>query len=288
MEIRLLKYFLAVAREENITKAAQVVHVSQPSLSKQLKELEEELGKKLFIRGSRKITLTDDGILFRKRAQEIIDLVNITENEMQENNIAGTIHIGAAETYIMQELATIFKNLRDSYGNIKFDMFNGNQEDVLEKLNRGLIDFGIVIEPKDLSEYNYIKLRGYDTPGIICTLDSPIANKEYIEKKDLEGIPIMISKQVIDNHDYDEILPKNLNILGYYNLIHNVSILVSKGLGCATAIDKLVNTNGTNLKFIPFKNAKKQSSYVIWKKYQVMSKVDNKFIEELKKLKEDE
>ena len=160
MELRVLKYFLEVAREENITAAAESLHITQPTLSKQLMDSEDEIGKKLFIRGKRRITLTEDGILLRKRAAEIIELVEKTESELKNTDevIVGNIYLGAAETDSMRFIADICVDINKKYPNIHYHLFSGNSEDVLEKLDKGLIDFGILLEPSDIKKYNYIKL----------------------------------------------------------------------------------------------------------------------------------
>ena len=180
MEIRLLKYFLAVSREENITAAAESLHITQPTLSKQLMELEDELGKKLFIRGKRKITLTEDGILLRKRAREIIDLLEKTQAELKNLDnevISGDIYIGAGETEGMRIIAKLSSKLQKKYPNIHYHLFSGNSEDVIEKLDKGLIDFGVLIEPTDIKKYGYVKLPVYDTWGVLMRKDSDLAKK---------------------------------------------------------------------------------------------------------------
>ena len=180
MEIRVLKYFLAVAREENILKAAQTLHLTQPTLSRQLMELEQELGKKLFIRGSRRITLTEDGILLRRRAEEIIELIGKTENEIRtsDDNISGDIYIGAGETEVMSCIAKLAKDIQADYPDIHYHIFSGNEESVSERLEKGLIDFGILIDPKNISRYEYVRLPQKDKFGVIMRKDSSLAKKD--------------------------------------------------------------------------------------------------------------
>ena len=186
MEIRILKYFLAVAQEESITKAAEILHTTQPNLSRQLNMLEEEIGKKLFIRGSRKITLTEEGMFLRKRAKEIIDLTERTEFELNSYGeiTTGDIYIGAPETYIMHFIGEVFKKINERYPQIKYHIFSGSTIEVSEQLNKGLLDFAILIEPIDLQKYNYIKLPYTDTWGVLMRKDSPLAKLEVIRPED--------------------------------------------------------------------------------------------------------
>lgn len=287
MELRVLKYFLEVAREENITAAAESLHITQPTLSKQLMDLENELGKKLFIRGKRRITLTEDGILLRKRAAEIIELVEKTESELKNTDeiIFGGIYIGAAETDSMRSIADICVNLNKKYPDIHYHLFSGNSQDVLEKLDNGLIDFGILVEPSDIKKYNYIKLPMFDTWGLLMKKNNPLAKKEYITSKDLLNTPLLCSKQALENNEltgWFETNIEKLNIVATYNLIYNAALFVEQGLGSAITLDKLVNVTGnSNLCFKPFYPSLKANLILVWKKYQVFSKASQKFLDEL-------
>lgn len=288
MEIRLLKYFLAVAREENITAAAESLHITQPTLSKQLMELEDELGKTLFIRGKRKITLTEDGIFLRKRAWEIIDLVEKTQSELkslEDESISGDIYIGAGETEGMRTIAKLSSKLQKKYPNIHYHLFSGNSEDVIEKLDKGLIDFGILIEPNDIKKYGYIKLAVYDTWGVLMKKDSNLAKKDYIEPNDLLNIPLLCSRQALANNEFSIWFGDNtekLNVVATYNLIYNASLYVEEGFGYALTLDKLINlTDDSNLCFKPIIPNLKANLVMVWKKYQVFSKATQKFLDEL-------
>ena len=288
MELRLLRYFLAVAREENITVAAQVLHITQPTLSKQLMELEDEIGKTLFIRGKRKITLTEDGIFLRKRAGEIINLVEKTESELHsldDEIISGDIYIGASETDGMRIIAKTSSNLQNKYPNIHYHLFSGNSEDVLEKLDKGLIDFGILSEPSDIKKYGYIKLPAYDTWGLLMRKDSPLAIKDYLEPTDLFNIPLLCSRQALNNNEFSGWFGNNtekLNVVATYNLVYNVSLFVEEGFGYALTFDKLINlTDDSNLCFKPIIPNLKANLVMVWKKYQVFSKATQKFLDEL-------
>lgn len=288
MELRVLRYFLAVAREKNISGAAELLHISQPTLSRQLMDLEEELGQQLFIRGNRKVTLTEEGIFLRKRAQEIIDLVDKTQSEFNntEELISGDIFIGCGETDAMKLIAKIAYSLQQKYPNIRYHIFSGNGDDVVDKLDKGLIDFGILIEPADVSKYEFLKIPAKDTWGILMKKDSPLALKDYIEPSDLLTLPIIASNQTLVSDEITKWLGKDfqeLNIVSTYNLVFNASLLVEQGIGYALCLDKLINTTGdSQLCFRPLFPPLEAHLNVVWKKYQVFSKSAEKFIDSMK------
>ena len=289
MEIRLLRYFLAVAQEESISKAAELLHITQPTLSRQLMDLEKELNTKLLIRGKRnkKITLTEDGKLLKSRAQEIIELTNKTESEFLfgDKNISGDIFIGGGETDSIRVIARTIKRLSLEYPNIKYHFYSGNGEDVTEKLNKGLLDFGVFIEPIDKKEYGFIQLPQNDTWGILMRKDSDLAKKEFIEPEDLINIPLFSSRQYLVKNlisgwlGYDF---EKLNVIGTYNLLYNASVMVEEGLGYALCIDKLINISGdSKLCFKPLKPKLEAGILVAWPKNQPLSKIAKLFIQKL-------
>jgi DNA-binding transcriptional LysR family regulator len=194
MELRVLRYFLTVAREGNITRAANFLHVTQPTLSRQLKELEQKLEKKLFIRSNHSIILTDEGILLRKRAEEIVHMVDKLEAEFSsmEETISGDVFIGGGETDAMRQIARVVKDLQLSYPNIRYHLYSGNEEDVTDRLDKGLLDFGILIQPADLSKYNYINIPARDVWGVVMRKDSPLAVKNTIQAIDLLNVPLIL------------------------------------------------------------------------------------------------
>lgn len=289
MEIRLLRYFLAVAQEESISKAADILHITQPTLSRQLMDLEKELNTKLLIRGKRnkKITLTEDGKLLKSRAQEIIELTNKTESEFLfgDKNISGDIFIGGGETDAIRVIARTIKRLSLEYPNIKYHFYSGNGEDVTEKLNKGLLDFGVFIEPIDKKEYGFIQLPQNDTWGILMRKDSDLAKKEFIEPEDLINIPLFSSRQYLVKNLISGWLGFNfekLNIIGSYNLLYNASVMVEEGLGYALCIDKLINISGdSKLCFKPLKPKLEAGILVAWNKNQPLSKIAKLFIQKL-------
>lgn len=288
MELRVLRYFLAVAREESITAAANQLHVTQPTLSRQLMDLEKELGSPLFIRGNRKITLTEEGLFLRKRAQEIIDLADKTEAEFSniDGMISGEVHIGAGETQAIRLIAKAAHRLRDEQPMIHYRLFSGNADDVMEKLDKGLLDFGIVIEPVDISKYDSLKLPYHDLWGVLMRRDAPLAKKTEVMPSDLTDLPLLCSRQSLLKSDLSDWYGSDfeqLNIIARYNLIYNSSIMVEEGLGYALTIDGLINTTGdSSLCFRPLAPELTADLHLIWKKYQVFPKAAEKFLETLR------
>lgn len=222
MEFRVLQYFLAIAREESISGAAEYLHISQPTLSRQIKDFEEELGTILFEKGSRKITLTEDGLLLRKRAEEIVGLVNKIEADiiLGKTALNGDVYIGCGETERMTYIAKAMKKVQDVHPDIKFHLHSGNAEDIMERLEKGLIDFGILIGVHDVSQYHYIKLPVKDTSGVLMRKDSPLAKLDVITDKDLINLPLIVSSQELKNDLIPKYLTKDKNyrIIATYNL----------------------------------------------------------------------
>lgn len=287
MEIRVLKYFLAITREQSINRAAESLYLSQPSLSRQIQNLEEELGKQLLIRGTkgtRKITLTEEGMILKKRAEEILNLIEKTENEisLSDNIIAGDVYIGAGETDAVRLLAKIAKEIQSNYPDIHYHILSGNAEFVLEQLDKGLIDFGLVFGNVDSKKYNALKLSSKDTWGVLMRKDSELSHKKYITPKDLYDKPLIISHQRNQGGDFSSWLNCNLeklNIVATYNLLFNASLLVDEGLGYAIVLDKIINTgDNSNLCFRPLEPAVEAELSFIWKKYQVFSKAAEQFL----------
>ena len=296
MEIRALENFLAVAREQNITAAAESLHISQPALSTQLKAMETELGKQLLIRGvkgSRKVILTEEGMILRKRAEEILLLMRRTEEEIAGSNetIAGNVFIGTGETEIVRLFARIAKKLQQKYPDIRYHISSGNAEHVLEYLDKGLIDFGLLFTEIDTQKYEAIPVPIKDTWGVLMRKDSPLAQKETICPKDLWDKPLIVSHQKGDDAYLNQWLGREeseLNIVATYNLVFNASLLVDEGLGYALCYDKLVNTQGSNLCFRPFSPRLDAYGFIVWKKYQVFSKAANIFLQNLRSMLSEE
>lgn len=287
MELRELRYFLAIAREQSISKAAEFLYITQPSLSRQMQNLENEIGKQLFVRGNKKITLTETGILLRKRAEEILDLYEKTKSELTSSNgnIAGDIYIGGGESYTLSTIAKVAKSLQEEYPDVRFNIFSGDTEDVMDKLDKGLIDFGILVEPADLSRYEYIRLPEKDTWGVLMHKDSALAKKDFITPEDLYEVPIIRSKHTMTRNEIYNWFKKDttkLNVVATYTLIYNASILAKEGIGYVISLDKLINTSGdSELTFRPLKPKLESSLALAWKRYQAFSKPAELFLERL-------
>ena len=287
MELRELKYFLAVAREENISKAAEALFVTQPNLARQMQNLEKEIGKPLFIRGSRKITLTEAGQLLRKRAEEILELYEKTEKELlaPSNDVSGDVHIGGGESYVMQLIAKTARDVQREYPNVKIHIFSGDSATVSERLDKGLIDFGIFIEPFDVSRYDYLRLPLSDTWGVLMRKDSPLAEKESIAPEDLWDKPLIRSRQSLDKTMFTAWFRKStaeLNVVATGNLLYNMSLLAEEGLGYVVGLDKIINTSGSsNLCFRPLRPKLESHLDIAWKKYQQLPKCAEIFLRRL-------
>lgn len=286
MELRILKYFLAVAQEENITKAAELLHTTQPNLSRQLNQLEDEIGKKLFKKENRKIILTEEGMFLRKRAQEIIDLAEKTESELNlyGKTTSGDIFIGSIETNAMRFIGNIVVDIQKENPNIKFHIHSESTLEITEAVDKGLFDFGIVVEPVDLKRYNYIKLPMKDTWGVLMNKNCPLAKLDYITPNDIKNKRILFAEQQSGANLLSGWLGKdmkNIESIGSFNLITTPAMMIEQGLGYVFTFDKLINTSNTNLCFIPLKPKFETSLFIIWKKYQIFSEPSKLFLSEL-------
>ncbi len=290
MELRVLQYFLAIAKQQSISGAAESLHLSQPTLSRQIKDMEDELGKQLLIRGNRKITLTEEGMILRKRAEEIMELIKKTENEimLSDKSIEGDIYIGAGETDAVRFIAKVAQKLKKECPLVHYHILSGDSVSVLEQLDKGLIDFGLLLNPIDISKYDFLELPVKDVWGVLMRCDSLLAKKETISPEDLWDKPIMISRQAIhDNFLFSWLNRKksNLNIVATYNLIYNASLMVDEGMGYALCIDKIINTTGnTNLCFRPFNQKIEVSIIIAWKKHSIFTKASKIFLLKLKEI----
>ena len=287
MEIRVLRYFLEVAREGNITRAAAYLHISQPTLSRQIKELEEELGKKLFVRSNYSVKLTEEGMLLRKRAEDILDMVDKTTEEfraLDEIN-GGDIRIGCAESDGIKYVARAAKSLHQRYPNIRCHIYSSGTEAVNERLDRGLLDFAVIVQEVDLSRYNYLRLPVQDAWGVLMRKDDPLAQRETIQAGDLRNLPLICSRQALEEEMVkwfgDEL--EKLNIVATYDLMYNASILTREGLGYTIGFQNLIDTGAdSELCVRPLEPPLASPMYLIWKKYQVFTPVASLLLEELK------
>ena len=286
MELLQMKYFLAVVREESISKAADFLFITQPSLTRQIQSMEKEVGQPLFVRGGRKMLLTEAGILLRKRAEEILALYEKAESEWlnPHENVSGDLHIGGGETYGMTILMDIYGEMRKKYPNIKIHIHSGDMADVCERLDKGLIDFGLLSQPADLTKYENIRLPFVDTWGLLMHKEHHLAQKEYIVPEDLSGVPLIQSRHSLPKSNLTEWYKSvdNIEIVGTYNLLNNAAFMAMKKIGCVLCFDKLVNTTGeSNLAFRPLCPPVEFALDVVWKKYQVFSKAAQIFLKYL-------
>lgn len=290
MELRVLQYFLAVTREQSISGAAEALHLSQPTLSRQLKELEDELGKQLFIRGSRRITLTEEGMILRKRAEEVVELIQKTEQEIAINNnvIAGNVYIGSGETDAVRYIAKAAWELQNEYPDIRCHISSGDTTDILDDLDKGLIDFGLIFGVVDTAKYEYISFPVTDMYGILMRKDSPLAEKERICPEDLWDKPLMCNRNTKDGDAVTTWLQRNLsevNVVSTYTLLFNASLMVEEGIGYAFALDKIICiTDKSNLCFRPLSPSLHVGMSLIWKKYQFFPKAAAKFLEKFQEV----
>ncbi|MCH5299880.1 MAG: LysR family transcriptional regulator [Ruminococcus sp.] len=287
MEIRVLRYFLEIAREENMTRASERLHVSQPTLSKQMKDLEEELGKKLFRRGSASIHLTDEGMLLRKRAEDILSMVDKTTDEFRAMNeiTGGDVYIGCAESHQIRYLAEIIRKFRERYPLLKYHILSGDTVQVAERLDRGLLDFAVIVEPPNLQKYNYIELPVANTWGVVMRKDCPLAKIQSVTVDDLIGYDLISSPQSLEadfprwcGEKLDE-----LNITGTVNLFYNGTVFVKAGNCLLLTFDRLADTgNESELCFRPLTPTLESKMFIIWKRYQVFSPIAELLIDEIK------
>lgn len=287
IETRLLQYFIAVAREQNITRAAEALHITQSTLSKQMMELEYQLGKTLFIRGKRHITLTDEGIYLRNRAQEILELMDKTELVFHSDiqNLTGDISIGCGETAAMDEIATRFADFHALHPDVKLHLFSGDADSVLEKLDKGLCDFGLLLGPVKQDKYDYLDIHQKDVFGLLMPKSSEYSDLEYVTDEQLKKMPLIMSASTFSGHHEFESFHSNyaeMNIVATYNLIYNAIFLVERGIGYAVCIDRLVNLQGRELVFVPIYPELTVKLYIVTKKYRTFSPAVQLFIDNLK------
>lgn len=276
-----------------MTGAARVLHVTQPTLSRQLQELEEELGQKLFVRGSHSVTLTPEGMLLRKRAEEILDMVRKTETEFGSlgETAAGEVHIGGGETEAMRQIARIIGELQQEHPRLRFHLYSGNAEDVTERLDKGLLDFGLQIQPVDITRYHSLRLPDQDVWGVLMRKSCPLAGKTAVTRRDLEGLPLICSRQVMRRISQENAYAdwfgaerSNLKVTATYNLIYNAALLVEEGGGYAITLDKLVDMTGhRDLCFRPLEPKVESGVYFVWKKHQLFSKAAELFLDRLRR-----
>ncbi len=286
MDTNLLRNFVEIAREGSMTAAAEALHISQPTLSVQMKNLEKELGKSLFQKQGRNIVLTEEGFLLRKRAEDILDMVDKTYAEFQEMNIldGGDIRIGCAESYLIRHLANTIKQLRQDYPRLYYHITSGDTDVVLERLDRGILDFAILVEPPNLARYHYIELPGRDTWGVVMPRKHPLAQKKAIAFRDLLDYELIVSEQSF-KADFPRWCGERidqLNFTGFTNLFYNGTVFVKSGLGLLLAFDHL-SGDTSELCFRPLTPVLENKMYIVWKKYQVFTPIAEILLKALQK-----
>lgn len=290
MDIRILRYFLMVAKEGNITKAAENLHITQPTLSRQLMDLEERVGTTLFVRGKKQITLTDKGILLQQRAKEIIGLLEKTERDISENEniISGIVSVGCVETIVSQMLSKAMKEFKEKYPMIKYELYSADGDDIKEKIDRGDIDVGILVEPVESAKYDYIRIPYYDQWGVVVKDTSSIATKEYINVNDLIDIPLIIPRRNIVKDEISRWLniPQDkLNIVASINFLTNALLLVQEGFGCVICVEGAFSIRRVEgICFVPLIPKRTAGHVLVWKKNRIFNTATSLFIRFIKEL----
>ncbi len=287
IETRLLHYFLAIAREQNITKAAESLYVTQSTLSKQMMDLEKQLGKQLFIRGKRNLTLTEEGYFLRNRAQEIMELLDNTESvfHADEEILSGHITIGCGETIAMDYIAGLLSDFHKRYPDVVLHTHSADADGVLERLDKGLVDMGLLLGPIRQEKYDYMNIQQKDIFGLLMPKNCELAKQETINIDQLKSLPLIMAEQTFSGHQVLDWFASDysvMNVVATYNLIYNATFMVEHGIGYALCLDRLVNTEGRNLTFRPIVPELSVDLYIVTKKYQTFSPAVRVFIEQLK------
>ena len=283
MELRVLKYFVEAANEQNISRAAAKLHVSQPAMSKQLKQLEEELGQKLFQRTNYHIQLTAEGLLLKRRAEDILEMVHKTKIEFEnmDDEVTGDIYIGCAESDSIKYIAKVAKNLQNKYPHIHYHIYSGNGEDLYYRLDGGLLDFSVTLQSVDISKYDFLVLPATDTWGVIMRKDSPLSHKNFISVEDLQNVPLICSREAM-NDEYIKWFGNyfdKINIVATYNLGYNAGIMAREGLGYVICIDKIIKDE--ELCFRPLCPELKSELRLIWKKNHLFNSAAELFLKKI-------
>ena len=286
MELRVLKYFLMVAREENITRAAELLHITQPTLSRQMMQLEEELGTKLFTRGKHNIYLTEDGMLLKTRAQDIVALADRTEKEFtdRQEELSGEIVFGCGESRGVSDLVEIIASFQKKHPMVQVEMYTAIADDIKERMDRGIIDIGLLIEPVDISKYSFLRLKRKEQWGVLVQSDSELAKKSAVTPEDLVGIPLLMAKRPLVKSELENWFGEyydRLQIAGTYNLLNNAATMVEHGIGAALCFQ--IGNYYKNLSFVPFSPVLETGSVLVWQKNRFLSKAAYRFLTDARK-----
>ena len=287
MEIRTLRYFLSVAREENMTRAAEILHVTQPTLSKALKSLEDELGKKLFVRHSFSIRLTDEGVLLRNRAEDLVSMADKIEQEFisLDDISGGDLYLGLAESYQIRYLARVIRDFKTRYPNLRYHITSGDTEQIADKLDKGLLDFLVLAEMPDSRKYEYLAFPERDVWGLVIPEGDPLSEKDVIRSEDLAGLPLFCSEQGWngDIRNWAGSSFSKMRLEGSFRLSYNGSVFAREGLGYLLTFRYLIDTSGeSGLVFRPLKPALETTLYIAWNRYQAFTPIAERFLQKLK------
>ncbi|WP_443796308.1 LysR family transcriptional regulator [Dialister hominis] len=289
MEIRVLRYFLAVAQEGSVTRAARALHLTQPTLSRQIRELEEELGQTLFSRGGRELSLTREGLLLRQRAEEIVGLAEITEKEFRslgEKTVSGDLSLGCGESKALSFVTDALKVLQDEHPLIIPHFFSGNGEIVMDRLDKGLLDFAVLMGAENTERYSSLPLPNHDTWGLLMDKDDPMAQKKAITAEDLLDIPLILSSQSLSRDELSGWLgfPRSrLHIAATYTLLFNGSLMVRSGLGYALCFDHIAPSGKDSpFAFRPLSPLLTSPLSLVWKKHQILSAPAEAFLAKIR------
>ncbi|MGN8937096.1 LysR family transcriptional regulator [Bittarella sp. HCP28S3_D9] len=288
IETRLLYYFLAIAREQNITRAAETLHLTQSTLSKQMMDLERQLGKQLFIRGKRRLTLTEEGNFLRNKAQEILELIGSTESAFHTEGeiLSGDITIGCGETAAMDRIAAVYQTFHRQHPEVRLHTFSGDADSILERLDKGLVDMGLLLGPIRQERFDYLNIHQKDTFGLLMPRDCPLAKQDAIGVEQLGSLPLILAEQTFSGRqdlDWFGVDSAALQVVATYNLIYNATFLVERGIGYALCLEGLVNTQGRDLSFRPIEPELSVGLYIATKKYQTFSPAVKAFLEQIRK-----
>ncbi len=288
MDLKSLRYFLAIADEGSISAAAESLNLSQPNISRQMTLLEKELGAKLFERGSRRIVLTEEGMLLRRRAVEILQLADtaVTEIGSAGKDVIGTVRIGCGETDAMRVVARAIRRFSETHPMVRFELHSGNAEDVSDLLERGLVDFGVLIEPTDKTRYDYLSFPTDIRWGALVRRDDPLARMYGVSPSDISGRRVIVSRQNMAANGISGWMGPDFpepDVVATYNLLFNASLLVSEGVGIALCLEGIVNTSGdSDLVFVPFEPELRVGMSLVWKKNSVQGRAQRLFLDGLR------
>lgn len=281
MELRVLNYFLAVAQEGSITRAAELLHVTQPTLSRQLMQLEDELGVRLFHRNRHRVELTEEGLLLKRRAQEIVQLTDKAKQECARHGstLSGEIAIGCAETMSMSALAGCMASFRQQHPLVRFNVYSGVADDVKDRMEKGLIDLGLLVEPVDIERYEALRMPGRERWGVLVRQDSPLAQKDTVSPADLLNTPVLLGRRAIVQNQLADWFGDGfdrLEIAAVFTLVVNAAAMVAQGMGAAFCLEHAFATEG--VRFVPLSPALENGTVLVWKKYQSFSPATRQFL----------